>query len=443
MTATGPVWRRAAAGAVSIILGWVPALVAAGADARVPTDPRDQAEAVQPLIEAAPGVVAFSPNGDHRRDRGRMRFTLSEAARVQVVVRDDDRHVRTRVRLGRLSVGRHSWTWDGRPGTAAVVADGRYQVTLRAVTPTRTERALTDVLVDTRRPRGRLITTRPTAYPRASVVDDHVQLLWLADDWSASQAEMGDPSQHARSRLEIRTQAGELAWRRTVRSRYTPVFDWYARRDGGRALPAGRYIARVVVADAAGNRRRDSRGLQVSHAQLVEEVWAATVAAARVERYLPYVGGCIGCVESCDPVPSVRFPDGLSFRPCAETWQWGTAEYFWSGAPFVEAPVDSYRITAAGGPTSPGSSDEGRLGTTPIGPGDDSATTPWQRVSLTSQPFLPARRRSVTWTFSTVRPNSYDVATFTVEYQHYVPVSVGDRVPLPDGDGGVLSSRRR
>lgn len=419
-------FRRLAAAAVASTLAVGLAGLAStdpGSDLR-PAASTLRTAAAQPLIEVNPYAVDFSPNGDHRLDRGRMRFTLNRAARVKIAVRNDDGLVRGQLRLGRLSEGRHVWKWDGRDSDGAVVADGSYRVKLKAITATRTQKATAYAHVDTVRPRGHLLTTRPTAYPRASVVDDHVQLVWVLDGWNPWEEEIfPEEDQLARTRVEIRTRGGDLVWRRTVRDEYTPTFDWYAQRDGGRALRAGRYVARIMVSDAAGNRRRDSQDLTVSHAQLVEAVWTATVAAARAGHYTPYFGGCNGCGESCSPVTSERFPDGLSFRPCSDPYSWGTVGYFGSDVPFPEAPVDSYRVSATGGPTTPGSSDQGRLSGTPIGPGDASATSPWSAVDLTGHPFLPAQDRPVTWTFATVPPNSYDVATFTVEYKHYVPAT--------------------
>ena len=111
----------------------------------------------------------------------------------------------------------------------------------------------------------------------------------------------------------------------------------------------------------------------------------------------------------------------MSFRAAPESWQWGTAAYFASNVPFVQAPVDTYRVTATGGPTEPGASDRGRLNGTVIGPGDGAVTTPWRPVDLTSTPFLPARDLPAIWDFQTSRENSYDVATFTLTYRHYVP----------------------
>ena len=373
------------------------------------------------LIKAA-DFVAFSPNGDHRKDLASLRFVLDEPARVTIVLRNPRHAVVRRASLGALSAGRHAWKWDGRGSGGTRVRDNNFEATSTAATATRRDSARTILRVDTQLI-GRLVTTRPTVYPRASVVADRVQLMWLGEGWSAWDEELfWEDGLVARSLLEISTPAGERVWRRLVRDEYTPVFDWSARRDGGALLPAGRYVARAVVSDAAGNRSRDREDLWVSHGQLVEEVWSATVGAARARVYGPEFGGCNGCGESAGPVPSERFPDGLSFRAATESWQWGTAAYFGSDVPFAEAPVDTYRVTATGGPTVPVSPDQGRLDGIVVGPGDATVTTPWRSVNLTGDPFLPGMDLPVTWSFQTARDNSYDVATFTVEYRHYVPV---------------------
>jgi hypothetical protein len=120
-------------------------------------------------------------------------------------------------------------------------------------------------------------------------------------------------------------------------------------------------------------------------------------------------------------VASERFADGLSFRPCPTASGWHTAGYHGADVPFPEAAVDSYRVTATGGPTTPGGTDQGRLGGVLTNPGDASTSTPWMPVHLASHPFLPDQDRPITWSFTTDGTNSYDVATFTVEYRRYLP----------------------
>ena len=383
-----------------------------------------RAPAARPLIEPAKvNTTYFSPNGDRRLDRAHIRFTLTRSARVRVTVRDDGATVRGPVRLGTLSRGRHVWRWDGRTDGGAVAADQDYRVDLKAVTRTRTQTTKTHAVVDTVRPRGQLVSSRPTVFPQATVVDDHARLVWVVNGWNPWEEEFfPEDDQRVRVQVEIGTPRGDVVWRRTVRNEYTPSFDWYAKRDG-RALPTGRYLARVTVTDQAGNRRRASHDLWVSHAQLAEETWTTTMPAGQTGHYDPYFGGCNGCTETCSPEASERFDDGLSFRPCPSTSGWATIGRFGSDVPFPEAPVDSFRVTATGGPTTPGGSDRGGIAGTPTNPGDASTTTPWRPVHLTSHPFLPDQDRPAIWTFSTSESNSYDVATFTLEYRHYVPAA--------------------
>jgi hypothetical protein len=58
-----------------------------------------------------------------------------------------------------------------------------------------------------------------------------------------------------------------------------------------------------------------------------------------------------------------------------------------------------------------------------VGPGDATAWTPFTPVELDTTPYLPLQARPATWRFHTHAGNSYDVATFTVEYRRYVPVA--------------------
>ena len=39
-------------------------------------------------------------------------------------------------------------------------------------------------MVDTVRPRGQLVSSRPTVYPQATVVDDHTRLAWVVNGWN-------------------------------------------------------------------------------------------------------------------------------------------------------------------------------------------------------------------------------------------------------------------
>ena len=372
------------------------------------------------LITIGTGRWLFSPNDDGRRDTARRTFVLARQARVVVRVLEGGRLVRGPVRLGALGPGRHGWRWNGRGNDGRVVDDGVYRLVFAARRGERTARATASTSVDTTLERGTLVTTRPTVYPSATVVSDQVELAYLQPDWN----EAWDLLLPAlfRTDLVITDLRGRVVRRRTLSETAMPVFDWFALGNDGNPLPAGRYVARVQVYDEAGNRQVLQQPIEVSHRQLVEEVWTGpATAASQVDTYAPVYGGCNDCA-ACAPVSSERFAGGLAFPPCDIEFA-STTGFFASDVPVDVAPVDAFRVTATGGPTVPGSTDTGWLDDTPTAEGDSSTTTTWHPVSLTRYPHLPSRARPVSWRFGTRDDSSYDVESFTVEYRHYVPAA--------------------
>ena len=207
-------------------------------------------------------------------------------------------------------------------------------------------------------------------------------------------------------------------------TKYRPDFSWTARNDADAPLEPGAYTLRVRITDEAGNARTIRRDVVVSDAQLTERLWTVTIPAASADQGPGpvYDPSCLGCGEVCGPVPSDRFPGGLSFRqPCS--FGYAAVEYFAAAPPDVPAPVDTYRVSATGGPTTPGDSDVAHLGGVVLGPGDTAVTTPWLDVDLDSYPYLPDAERPMRWAVSTSDQNDYDIASFTVEYRYYVPVA--------------------
>ena len=142
-------------------------------------------------------------------------------------------------------------------------------------------------------------------------------------------------------------------------TKYTPALSWTARDAADLPIEPGAYTLRVTITDEAGqNARTVRRKVTVSDAQLAERVWTATIPAASVDpgRGPVYDPSCLGCGEVCGPVASDRFPGGLSFRqPC--TFGYAAVRFFAVSPPVVPAPVDAFRVTATGGPTTPGDTD--------------------------------------------------------------------------------------
>lgn len=362
----------------------------------------------------------FSPDGDGVKDRARLRFALRQRAEVEVTVRHSGA-VLLRRALGRLDAGRHRWVWGGMRTGGRVVADGYYTVTFRATAGGRRSTAHSQVRVDRVNP-GRLVTSRPTVYPLADAVRDTMVLAFVERGWTPDEGMYAEMTQ-ARTTLRILDHRGRVVWRDRTTGVTVPLFRWDGTDGDGHRLAAGRYGARLTTVDPAGNTRHLARTLRVSDAQLVAEVWTGTVAAADAKHYTPSYGGCNGCADTCDPVASERFARGLSYRPCPDTW--GTISRDALGPPFAAAPVDSFRVGVTGGPTTPGASDAGSLvvgSTATEVTGEGTTLSGWHRVVLDDAPYLSQGWYATSWDFYTSAPASYDVASFTIEYQHYVPV---------------------
>ncbi|HEU4448744.1 MAG TPA: FlgD immunoglobulin-like domain containing protein [Gaiellaceae bacterium] len=77
---------------------------------------------------------ALTPNGDESGERTRVSFRLSRRATVTIRVenRSTGAVVRTLLASGTRSAGRVSRSWDGRNGSDALVADGRYRIRVTA-----------------------------------------------------------------------------------------------------------------------------------------------------------------------------------------------------------------------------------------------------------------------------------------------------------------------
>ena len=417
-------WTVALAATTAMVLttGPVPGPATAGSNHR----------AAAALIAAGSHDLYFSPNGDGRHERARFVFRLSTAATVAAIVRDrDSRTIRQSV-LGRLDPGRHQWSWGGWAASGGPVADGRYTVTLRATSGPRVDKVklLTNLL--THLPSGRLMLSRLHVYPNATAVEDRLQAVYIRYGFEQLTFENLDffgPQRLLRTRLVIRGPSGTRVFDRSSRG-YRPSFEWTARADDGTPLPPGSYPLRLTVRDPAGNRTTIRRVAEVSSAQLTPQVWTATTTAADTSTAPGPVDEplCNGCEEVCGPVPSDRYAGGLSFRPC--DFGYAAVGYYGATPPVVPAPVDSYRIIASGGPTTPGEPDVGNFAQLKgccvlmgnMGPGDATVSTGWRPVALTRYPYVPEGIQPVTWGFWTSQDNSYDLASMTVEYRYYVPV---------------------
>lgn len=403
--------------------GWLAGLLLA-AGLVVPV-PAVAATAQADLFRHVDGLVAFSPNGDGRRDVAQVHFRLTTSAQVTAQVRRRGVVLRT-VRLGALGSGDHVLRWDGRSSRGRRVPDGRYAVVLAGLSLAGArDVARSRVEVDTVNC-GRLSTTRPKVYPRATEVDDTVQLTFVECGWTAAAAERGKVGQ-AWTRLRVFNLAGKVVRHSVVLDQTTPNLWWDGRRDDGFRAHHGDYTAWVTTQDPAGNRRRFSVTIRVSDRQLKQWSRSFTMPAAEAATYVPVGKATKGVPAYCAPVPSTRFEGGLSFRPC-DGPERTTREYFATTAPVRwSAPLDTFTIVARGGPTAPGETAVatlgiGQFGLTGCPPFDGLCSGGIAPVALDAAPYLPSLHTPVFWSFFSQAPNSYDIASFEITYWYWVPV---------------------
>ena len=193
----------------------------------------------------------FSPNGDARRDIVRVPFRVERnGTSVSVLVRRDATVVAGPIQLGPLPRGKHVWRWDGRNASGGGVTDGRFAVVFRARRAGAGDQARASLVVDRTADDGRLVATRATIHPEATVVHDSLRVAYLRQGWWRWEAtypdEVGplDGRPPLRLRMDVVADDGERVWRQRWQGEgFTPEFDFDARRGDGSAFPAGSYTA--------------------------------------------------------------------------------------------------------------------------------------------------------------------------------------------------------
>lgn len=384
-------------------------------------------------VQAGPDgdAVYISPNGDRVLDRLPVRMRLERRSRVTAVVYGRELAAPARVRLGVLDAGTRRWAWNAKVD-GVPVADGMYHLEVRGRPvdgPPARSSDLLPVVVDTVAP-DRAATVRlnrTTVYPASTAFADSIR---MSVDLPASETDVA----------EVRTDTGKRVTRLTTRAVGSadpadPIGElalttWFARRADGSPLPAGDYRLHWEATDLAGNHTvLPERTLTVSSAQLVERTASITWSAETAPTYWScYMNGCGDVAPTSGP--STRFPGGVSlsrYNDVNRSWEsYGHSP----DLPDGWSTADRFRVTATGGPTTPGAADVTTLAAHPWGPedppnavtmtGDGTFTTAWQPVEP-DVGLYDDDRPQVRWSASATRPNSYDVASYTLDYTYYVP----------------------
>lgn len=428
-----PVSRAAVAASLLV----VPAALTGAGTAPVPA----RADGWERPLLAVKATVYFSPDDDRSKDVARIPITLAQRAEVTVKVARSyaGRHdpIVGPVHLGKLSAGRHRWTWDGHRDDGRRVTDGRYLVIVnaRATADGTARKRYATVEADTTYDAAALSAYSRTVYPRTTVTDDYIAFGNGRDRGS---------DQVARGTLRITDRAGRVVAEREDPYRpwlgEYPVL-WDGRDDRGRPLPAGRYWARFVGIDKAGNTGPSTRlPVRVARVPLVEATGSETLPPdATVAPPAATDGGDDPMPVPCGTVvPSTVYddPGALSFRSstaCPDpVWR---PHYATAGRGFeldVDAPrgVRSARVLMRGRPTADGETDTAELGlrvpygvsatvSSPASPGESLTATPFATVAGWRPQHVPPT--GVWWQVTTRGDDSYDVASYTVEYTYLTP----------------------
>ena len=200
-------------------------------------------DSVPPTITGGSvSAAAFSPNGDGTLDTTTARMTATGLVRWGYIVQAvQGTTLGPKLRTGTVADRAPAFTWNGRDAARAVVAPGRYRITLWAedVSANRSQRAF-DVVVDLRAPRISQSTPRTFLTPDGDGRSDTLPLSWSSPDRISGV-------------VRVRDHTGALQRSWGFRSRTSGAVTWDGRRLGA-VVADGRYTFEVDARDAAGNR---------------------------------------------------------------------------------------------------------------------------------------------------------------------------------------------
>ena len=373
--------------------------------------------------------------------RERIGIRLGAAASVRIDIQSTSIvYTRGPVDLGPWTPGWHYWTWTGLKNDGTPARDGRYNVTVHATFESSgyVAQAATLALVHHGYHPGVVTTSYAAVYPRSTTVHDQTVVGLNAPE-------------PVRATRRIRNAHGRVVLTR-VSGAFTgsPHATWAARDRHHHPLPAGTYYAQWSGRDRDGfTGATKPRPIKVSARKLVHASRTVTIPPASAATWT-YPPGCQGCEEHplCGTVtPSQRFaqPGALSFRSGEDCGtspsQWAASRHF-VYEPHEAAPraYGTVRLSAFGGPTTPGAADQGTLAveyrtfdhfggssshavSTTTGPtaGDHTTTAPTVPFDSTSSLNQGPEVHGFEWDFRTAEGANYDVAAFTATYTFLTP----------------------
>ena len=209
-------------------------------------------DSVPPTISGGSVTAqSFSPNGDGMLDTTTARMIATDLVRWGYIVQAvQGTTLGPKLRTGTVASKSPAFTWNGKDSTPAVVAPGRYRITLWAedASANRSQRAF-GVVVDLTRPRISQSTPRTFLTPDGDGRTDTLALSWSSPDRVSGVVRVRD-----------HTGAVQRSW--AFSSRTSGTLSWDGRRPGA-VVADGRYRFEVDARDAAGNRTVATRQVLV------------------------------------------------------------------------------------------------------------------------------------------------------------------------------------
>jgi subtilisin family serine protease len=372
---------------------------------------------LRPTLTVGPNP--FSPNGDKRRDVATAAFTVDEAQDVSIsIVGPTGSLVRGPISATNVT-GAHTWTWDGRANSKALVPDGTYRVELATTNGTG---VLGLVSASVRSDR----TT-----PALTVVAPSVRTVFPVKDAYYDTVLLGATTKEALSSLTVyvRNAAGTRV--RTLFALAKPAgrvaFVWDGRNSTRVLQPAGTYRFQVLAQDLAGNQTLSTVGSVVlSRKHLVAKTGTATVAPYGSNRYnasgpcskvfygvragypksLGYYSNYLGC--AANPAKdlaavehSFTLPAAVRYRDVRVTATGGAHRHDYSKALLLYYDA-SGSLTAVGRTLR-------------------ETTTAYAAPIVPTSAYL-YHGRQIWWLVTAFQENWYDVVQFHVVWTYYVLV---------------------
>lgn len=201
----------------------------------------------------------FSPTCGCETRIARLSITFRKSDSVDALIVDrDDEVVRTLASDQDVGEGEETFTWDGRDDAGSLVPDGKYRLRLHLERSRRTFVIPTQVLVDTKLPKVRILdVSRKTISPDGDGRNERVKVVYRA-------GKKGRP---------ILLVDGEVVVRGKARPAGKAAVQWNG-RIGGAAATAGEHRLSLQVRDRAGNLSKPTEPVivRVRYIELAQDV---------------------------------------------------------------------------------------------------------------------------------------------------------------------------